>query len=252
MKVVFIGAGPGDPDLITVKGSKIIRTADIIIYAGSLVNPQLLEGKRKETPVYNSAEMNLDQIKAIYLDNRERPGIIARLHSGDPSLFGAIQEQIDLCIEENIGYEIIPGVSSFSAGAAVLKQELTLPGVSQTVILTRISGRTKTPQSESLEKLAQHRCTMVIFLSAAYIEDVVRKLGIFYPKDTPVAVVYRAGWPEEKILKSSLDKIAELVKQHKIKRQALIYVGRVLSSDYELSKLYSWEFTHGFRKGRDK
>jgi precorrin-4/cobalt-precorrin-4 C11-methyltransferase len=249
MKVFFIGAGPGDRDLITVKGRDVLGEADIVVYAGSLVAPGLLDWARDDALRYNSAEMDLDEIQAVYREVKEQEGIIARLHTGDPSIYGAIQEQIDFCMQEAIPFEIVPGVSSFSAGAARLEQELTLPGVSQTVILSRISGRTKTPEAQDLEKLASHCATMVIFLSAGHISRVVEKLLRHYAPATPAAVLYRVTWEGEEIIRCRLDGLEEAVKQAGIERHALIYVGEVLDGSYDYSKLYDKQFTHGYRKG---
>ncbi len=253
MKVYFIGAGPGDPDLITVKAKRLIEKADIVIYAGSLVNREILEWAKKNIPKYDSAGMNLAEVTDIYRSNRHEPGSIARLQSGDPAIYGAIQEQMDFCRKHDISFEVIPGVSSFSAAAAVLEQELTLPGVSQTVILSRISGRTKTPKIEDLASLAQHGASFVIFLSIQRIEKVVEKLKTGYPAETPVAVVYRASWPNQKILRGTLMDIAEQVRNEGITRQALVFVGRILaahadSSIYEASRLYASHYSHGFRR----
>ncbi len=251
MRVLFIGAGPGDPELISVKGARILRETAVIIYAGSLVNPELLSEARGDVRIYDSSKMNLEEITSIYLSSRDEDGTIARLHTGDPSLYGAIQEQMDFCAENGIPYEVVPGISSFAAGAAAMRRELTLPGVGQTVILTRISGRTKTPPREALERLAVHGTTMVIFLSIGRIEEVVEKLKSSYHEDTPAAVVYRAGWPDQRICRATLRDIAYEVREADISRQALIYVGPVLASEYELSRLYDRGFSHGFRMGED-
>ncbi|MDX1779355.1 MAG: precorrin-4 C(11)-methyltransferase, partial [Thermodesulfobacteriota bacterium] len=207
-KVYFIGAGPGDPELLTLKGKAIIEKADILIYAGSLVNPQVLKFKKKGATNYNSASMNLKEIIALIAREVKKGKTVARIHSGDPSIYGAIQEQISLLEKKNILYEVIPGVSSVFAAAAALKKELTVPERSQTVMLTRISGRTKVPDRESIDKLAQAQATMAIFLSVAHIEKVVEQLSTGYPPDTPVAVIYRASWPDEKVVRGTLKTIA--------------------------------------------
>ncbi len=248
MKVYFTGAGPGDPELITVKGLKILQKADILIYAGSLVSPEILKECPKDAKIYDSASMNLKEVSAIYQKMKDKKGIIVRLHTGDPSLYGAIQEQMDLLTMWKIPFEVIPGVSSFQASSATLQQQLTLPGVSQTVILSRISGRTKTPQLEDLALLARSQSTMVLFLSVDQAKSVEEKLLPQYGTDTPVAVVYRASWPDEKILRGTLGNLASLVEKSGITRQALIFVGNVLDSEYEKSKLYDAAFTHGFRE----
>lgn len=237
MKVYFIGAGPGDPELLTRKAEKIIKKADIIIYAGSLINRQVLKFAKKSAQVYDSSRMNLDEVLAVILKAKPRNALIARVHSGEPSIYGAIQEQIDWCEKEGIDCAVIPGISSFQAAAASLKQELTLPGVAQTVILTRISGRTKVPP----------KATKVIFLSTQLIKKAVRELKKEYRGNTAVAVVEKASWPKERRIFGTLDNIAQKVKQSGIRRQALIIVGDVLNKKYEKSKLYDSEFTHGFR-----
>lgn len=248
LKVYFIGAGPGDPELLTIKAVKIIKRAGILIYAGSLVNKSILSLAKKSARIYDSSHMNLDEVIAIF--EKERPGskIIARIHSGEPSIYGAIQEQMDWCQEKKITFEVIPGISSFQAAAAALKQELTLPGVSQTVILTRLSGRTMVPQGEDLARLAKIRATMIIFLSILEIEQVVRKLKRGYGPDTPVAVLEKVSFPVGRIIKGTLNDISEKVKNSGIKRQALIVVGDVLRKEYQKSKLYDKNFSHSFRK----
>jgi precorrin-4/cobalt-precorrin-4 C11-methyltransferase len=256
MKVYFVGAGPGDPELITCKGRRLLGEAEVIIYAGSLVNPEVFLEEAVKAEVYDSASMNLDEVTTFYERERDRAGIIVRLHTGDPSLYGAIQEQIDFLKEKNIPFEVVPGVSSFSAAAASLGQEYTLPGVSQSLIISRISGRTKTPESEDIGALAKYGASMVLFLSIGKIEDVVEKLKEGYSEETPVAVVYRASWKDEKKVLGTLTTIAEKVKESGITRQALVIVGDVLRAQtergtYEKSKLYDKKFTHGYRKGKD-
>jgi len=249
--VYFIGAGPGDPELITLKGKRLLEQADIIIYAGSLVNKELLNYARKDCDVYNSAEMTLEQVIEVMEQGNAQNKLIVRLHTGDPSIYGAIREQMDELDKRSISYEVIPGVSSFVASAAALKKEYTLPGVSQTVILTRMEGRTGVPEGQSIEELAAHKATMVIFLSVHMIDELVVRLKAGYPGDTPVAVVYKASWPEQKILRATLDTISETVKSHGIKKTALVAVGQFLGSDYELSKLYDKTFSHEFRRARE-
>jgi len=246
-KVFFIGAGPGDPDLITIKGKKIIDSADVIIYAGSLVNKEILSSRKSDSLVYDSAMMNLEEIIDVIKKNVLEGKVVARIHTGDPSIYGAIKEQMDLLEEDGIEYEVIPGVSSFVAAAAVLKKEFTLPNVSQTIICTRISGRTEVPEKEDLEKLSSHRASMAIFLSVSMIEDVVKKLLKNYDGSTPVAVVYKATWKDQKILGGTLGNIVGIVKKAGIKKTAIILVGDFLSSDYERSKLYDKSFSHEYR-----
>jgi len=248
MKLYFIGAGPGDPELLTVKAKRIIHTADIIIYAGSLVNPEILKFAKKTTLIYDSSKLNLEQIIKIIKNAKNTNKVVARLHTGDPSIYGAIQEQITWCEKEKIDFEAVPGVSSFCAAAAALKQELTLPNVSQTVIITRLSGRTKVPKKENLESLAKIKATLIIFLSIDKIDEIVKQLLCGYNKNTPVAIVAKASWNDEKIIKGTLKDIAAKVKKEKINRQALIFVGDVLKrKDFQKSKLYDKNFSHSYR-----
>lgn len=247
--VYFIGAGPGDPELLTIKGKKYIDLADVIIYAGSLVNEKVLDSRKPEAVVYNSAYMNLDEVLAV-MKKAEADGLMtARVHTGDPSIFGAIREQMDALEAMGIDYEVVPGVSSFLGVASALKKEYTLPGVSQTVILTRMEGRTPVPPKEKLLSLAEHNATMIIFLSVGMIEELAETLKKAYKETTPVAVVYKATWPDEKIVRGNLTNIAARVKEAGITKTALTVVGDFLGSDYELSKLYDKTFTTEFRKG---
>ncbi|MGD0919514.1 MAG: precorrin-4 C(11)-methyltransferase [Thermodesulfobacteriota bacterium] len=260
MKVYFIGAGPGDPELLTLKAKRILENSDIVIYAGSLINREILKFTRKGSALYDSSTMDLEEILQIYKEAKESGRSVARVHSGDLSLYSALQEQLDWCEKEGIDCEIIPGISSFQAAAASLKQELTLPGVSQTLILTRISGRTEVPPTENLEELAKAKATMAIFLSIHEIERVVDQLAKSYAENTPVAVIEKASWPEERKIIGTLGTISEKVKKAGIKRQALIIIGDVLGGDvlggealgkaYQKSKLYDANFEHGFRKKR--
>lgn len=254
VKIYFIGAGAGDPDLLTVKAVKIIKKADVIIYAGSLVNKVIIDKYAgKDTKIYNSAKMNLDQVCRLYLKYRKKQGIVARVHTGDTSLYSAIQEQTRWCDIQEIDYEVIPGVSSFCAASAALKQELTLPGLSQTVIITRISGRTKVPAREDLRRLSNIKAVMIIFLSIGHVNRVVTKLLEGYKSKTPVAVVYKASWPDEIIIKGTLETIAKKVKEQKIGRQALIIVGEALNKiNFKSSKLYDRKFSTMFRRGEIK
>ena len=220
-KVYFIGAGPGDPDLITVKGKKIVEKADIIIYAGSLVNKDIIACHKDGAEIYNSAVMNLDEVMEVTVKGIKDNKTVARVHTGDPSIYGAIREQMDILDEHGIEYEVIPGVSSFVASAAAIKKEFTLPDVSQTVICTRLEGRTPVPEGESLESLASHKASMAIFLSVQMIDSVVERLGRYYEKETPVAVIQKATWPDEKIVQGTLENIAELVKKEKITKTSV-------------------------------
>lgn len=247
--VYIIGAGPGDPELITVKGKAILERADIIIYAGSLVNKELLQYARNDCEIYDSAGMNLDEVIAVMEQAIKEEKLIARLHTGDPTIYGAIREQMDKLSERGIPYEVVPGVSSFCAAAAALKAEYTLPGVSQTVILTRMEGRTGVPEKESIQSLASHNATMVIFLSVHMLEQLVEKLCSGYAEDTPAAIVYKASWPEQKIIKGTLGDICEKAGKENVAKTALIVVGNFFGDDYELSKLYDKDFSHGYRTG---
>lgn len=252
MKVYFIGAGPGDPQLLTIKASRIIKKADTIIYAGSLVNKDILKYAKKEAKIYDSSGMTLNEILEVIKKSALQAKTVARIQSGDLSIYSAIQEQIDWCEKENLDYEIIPGISSYQQAAASLKQELTLPGVSQTVILTRISGRTKVPLREDLEKLARSQATMVIFLSIQEIDRLVTKLKKSYGLNTPVAVVERVSLSGARKIIGTLKDIARKVRQAKIKRQALIIVGDVLKKEYQKSKLYDKNFPHSYRSHKQK
>jgi precorrin-4/cobalt-precorrin-4 C11-methyltransferase len=247
-KVYFIGAGPGAKDLITIRGAKIIEEADVLIYAGSLVNKEVLEYNKKNAKVYNSAEMNLEEVLEVERNAVKENKIVARIHTGDPSLYGAIQEQMDALKDENIEFEVIPGVSSFTAAAAAIKREFTLPGITQTVICTRLEGRTEVPEKEKLEDLAKHRASMAIFLSVGMIDEVVKRLTVHYDVKTPVAVVKRATWSDEEIIYCKLENLAEKVKQHKITKTAQILVGDFIHTEYEKSKLYDKKFSHEYRK----
>ncbi|MDI9624516.1 MAG: precorrin-4 C(11)-methyltransferase [Methanothermobacter sp.] len=247
-KVFFIGGGPGDPELLTLKAVKIIKNSDIIIYAGSLVNKKILDFAPDSSEIYDSSSMTLDEIIDIMVDGAASGKIIARIHTGDPSIYGAIMEQMRELKKRRIPFEIIPGVSSLFAAAAALKTELTVPGVSQTVIITRPSGRTPVPPKEDLGGLASHNSTMCIFLGVHKIEEVVKSLREHYRDDTPVAVVKRASWDDEEIIRGKLSDIKDKVKKSNIQKTAIIIVGDVLEpGDFETSKLYDPTFSHGYR-----
>lgn len=239
MKVYFIGAGPGDPELITIRGLKAIQRSGYCIYAGSLVNPELLKSLPAHAKVYDSSEMSLEEMIVVYKEASEQNVDVARIHSGDPSIFGAIQEQMYALDELGITYEIIPGVSSFVASAAVLRQELTLPGVTQTIVITRMEGKTPIPEKERLSVLATATPTLCIFLSIDKIEEIARILMPHYGQDCPVAVVYKATWPDQKTVCTKLSDIAEEVKRKAIKKSALIIVGWALGKNFKRSVLYS-------------
>lgn len=247
--VYFIGAGPGDPELLTLKGKKIIERADVIIYAGSLVNRQILSFAGKGARLIDSAPLTLEEITDEIVSASQKGLTIARVHSGDPSLYGAVAEQMELLQDKNISFEVVPGVSSVFSAAAALKLEYTLPGITQTLILTRRSGRTPVPEIESISALAGHRASMAVFLSIGMLDDTVNDLiegG--YTKDTPAAVVSKASWPDEKVIEGTLETIAEQVKREGIERQALILVGEALGRQKgQRSNLYSPDFAHGFR-----
>jgi len=246
--VYFVGAGPGDPELLTLKGRRLLEAADLIIFAGSLVNPALLKGLSAE--VHDSAGMTLEEIVGLMVTAQRLQQKVVRLHTGDPAIFGAIKEQMAALDREGVPYEVVPGVSSMAAAAAALQAELTLPEVSQTVIITRQAGRTPVPAKENLTSLASHQATMMIFLSAALIEQVVADLlAGGYPAATPVAVVEKASWPEERIIRGDLSSIAGQVKEAGIKKTALIAVGQAFSEAEPpaVSKLYDKGFTHGCR-----
>lgn len=248
----FIGAGPGAADLITVRGARLLREADVIIYAGSLVNPALLENKKEDCAVYDSASMTLEDVIDVMKATEASGGTTVRLHTGDPSLYGAIREQMDRLDELEIAYDVTPGVSSFSGAAAALEVEYTLPEVSQSVIITRMAGRTPVPEREKLSKMASHGCTMVLFLSTGLLEDVERELmeGGYEP-DTPAAIVYKATWPEQRVYRCTVSTLARTAKENQVTKTALITVGGFLSGQYERSKLYDPGFTHGYRVGNE-
>jgi precorrin-4/cobalt-precorrin-4 C11-methyltransferase len=248
-KVHFIGAGPGDPELITLKGRRLLDEADVVIYAGSLVNPDLLIGIK--AAVHNSAMMTLDAITDVMKNEASAGKKVVRLHTGDTSFYSAISEQIERLRESGIGYEVVPGVSSAMAGAAALGQELTIPEVSQTVIVTRLGGRTPVPEAEDLGTLARHRATMVVFLSVGMVERVKEELLRGYDEQTPVAVVEKASWPEQRVIRGTLGELPGLVASAGIRKTALIYVGDALkASEGSLKKeslLYHKDFRHEYR-----
>ena len=249
--VYFIGAGPGDKELITVKGLKLLSAADCIIYAGSLINPELLEYAKSGCALYDSAKMTLEEVIEIMLKNEKLNMITARLHSGDPSIYGAVKEQIDILAKNGIAYKIIPGVSSFAGVAAALNVEYTLPGVSQTLILTRMEGRTPVPERERISELAKIQASMAIFLSSNMLPELSAKLiegG--YPKNTPAAIVYKATWPDEKIIRTTVEGLPVAGEKNNIGKTAIILVGNFLSGEYERSFLYNPEFTHEYRTGK--
>lgn len=246
----FVGAGPGAPDLITVRGKKYLEEADIIIYAGSLVNPQLLDYAKEGCQIYNSAKMTLEEvIQIMELGERVNKKTV-RLHTGDPCIYGAIREQMDILDKKNIPYDSCPGVSAFCGAASALDLEYTLPEVSQSVIITRMAGRTPVPEKESIESFAAHQATMVVFLSTGMLEELSRRLiegG--YTADTPAAIVYKATWEDEKKFICTVGTLAQTAKEHNITKTALMIIGdAVAANHYDRSKLYDPTFTTEFRK----
>lgn len=249
--IVFVGAGPGAEDLITVRGQRYLQEADIIVYAGSLVNPQLLEQKKEDCQVYNSAVMTLEEVLDVMIQGERDGKNVVRLHTGDPCLYGAIREQMDALEKEQITYEVCPGVSSFCGAASALKMEYTLPGISQSVVITRMAGRTPVPERESIRSFAAHQATMVLFLSTGMLEKLQEELILGgYPADTPAAVVYKATWPEEKVCRCTVQTLAETAAENGIRKTALIVVGNVLDGEYQRSELYNPAFSTEFREAK--
>lgn len=259
--VHFVGAGPGAPDLITQRGAVLLQTADCIIYAGSLVNPALLGLAKADCTIYNSAEMTLEQVLAVMRKNEAAHKTTVRLHTGDPCLYGAIQEQMDALDARGVDYEVVPGVSSFCGAAAALRQEYTLPGISQSVVITRLSGRTPMPAGEGMRTMAESGSTMVIFLSSGMLAELSAELlAAGRSSDEPAALVYKATWPEERVVRCTVGTLADAGAREGIDRTALVVVGRVLGArgglahngaqaeSYERSKLYDPSFATGYRK----
>ncbi|MEY8392404.1 precorrin-4 C(11)-methyltransferase [Lachnospiraceae bacterium 45-W7] len=248
--IYFVGAGSGAPDLITLRGQKLLRQADVIIYAGSLVNPVLLEEKKPGCQVYNSARMTLEEVAAVMRESERQGKMTVRLHTGDPCLYGAVREQMDILEREGIAYESCPGVSSFCGAASALNLEYTLPDVSQSVIITRMAGRTPVPEREEIASLAAHHATMVVFLSAGMLEGLSgRLLAGGYQKDTPAAIVYKATWEEEEAYVCTVGTLAETARAHGITKTALILVGDVIThSSYRRSDLYNPQFETEYRR----
>ncbi|MEW8955078.1 precorrin-4 C(11)-methyltransferase [Clostridium sp.] len=245
--VYFIGAGPGSADLITVRGRDILGKADVVIYAGSLVSKEHLEYCKEGAKIHNSASMTLEEVIKVMEEANENGEEIVRLHTGDPSIYGAIKEQMDELDKLNIEYSVVPGVSSFVAAASSIKKEFTLPSVTQTVILTRVEGRTPVPETEDLERLASIGASMAIFLSISMIDKVVEKLKKGYGRNVPIAVVERATWEDERIIFGTLDDISKKVNEAGIKKCAQILVGDFIDCDYEKSLLYDKTFSHMYR-----
>ena len=252
--VHFVGAGSGAPDLITVRGQRLLAEADVIIYAGSLVNPALLDYKKDGCRVYDSAKMTLEQVTEVMREAEKEGLTTVRLHTGDPCIYGATREQMDILEEAGIKYDSTPGVSAFCGAASALDMEYTLPGISQSVIITRMAGRTPMPEKESIESFAAHGATMVIFLSTGMLEKLSSRLTAGgYAPDTPAAIVYKATWPDEEKYICTVDTLAQTAAEHGITKTALIIVGgTVAQSGYERSKLYDPGFTTEFREAADK
>lgn len=252
--VHFVGAGSGAADLITVRGMRLLEQADVIIYAGSLVNPELLEYKKEDCEVYNSAKMTLEEVLEVIFAAEEKGLTTVRLHTGDPSLYGAIREQMDVLDEKGIAYDYCPGVSSFCGAASALNLEYTLPDVSQSVIITRMAGRTPVPEKESIESFAAHQATMVVFLSTGMLEELSRRLiAGGYTADTPAAIVYKATWEDEKKFICTVGTLAQTAKENNITKTALMIIGDVVTHRrYNRSELYNPEFTTEFREETKK
>jgi precorrin-4/cobalt-precorrin-4 C11-methyltransferase len=255
MKIHIIGAGPGDPDLITVKGLRLLQEADVVLYTDSLVNEELIAKAKPEAEILKSAGMDLDQMVAVMVDRVKQGKRVVRVHTGDPAVFGAIMEQIALLKKAGIGYEVVPGVSSVFASAAAIGAELTIPELTQTLILTRAEGRTPVPEFEKLRDLASHHCTIALFLSATLTKKVVKELvEAGWSEDTPVAVVQRATWPDQLIVRTTLANLDRDMQQNGIRSHAMILAGWALDPDIHdqeqyRSKLYDKEFTHRYRRG---
>ena len=249
----FVGAGPGSPDLITVRGKQYLEEADVIIYAGSLVNPQLLEYSKDICTIHNSAKMTLEEVLDVIFAAEEKGLTTVRLHTGDPSLYGAIREQMDVLEEKNIAFDYCPGVSSFCGAASALNLEYTLPDVSQSVIITRMEGRTPVPEKESIQSFAAHHATMVVFLSTGMLEELSRRLiegG--YTADTPAAIVYKATWEDQKTFVCTVGTLAQTAKENNITKTALMIIGDVVAhSHYNRSELYNPAFTTEFREATE-
>ena len=250
-KVFFIGCGPGDPDLITVKAKKLLQKADVVVYSGSLIPEQIMK-MCKKAKTFDAAKLVREEIFDILRKNAKKGKNVVRLHDGDPTIYGAIREQMDNLHKEKINSEVIPGVTSFLASAAALGSQLTLPGVTQTMIITRAEKRTKVPKREKISELAKHRATMIFYLSVQLIDNIVKEaVAGGYPKTTPVGVVYRASWPDQMIITGTLQTISKKIKAQKITRTAIIIIGDVIKpKSYEYSKLYDKSFSHGFRKAK--
>lgn len=252
--VYFVGAGTGAVDLITVRGMRLLEKADVIIYAGSLVNPDLLDYAKKDCQIHNSAKLTLDEVIDIMKKASEEDKTIVRLHTGEPSIYGAVREQMDELDGLGIEYESCPGVSACFGAAASLNLEYTLPDISQSLIITRMEGRTKVPPMESIESFAAHQASMAIYLSTGMLDELSRRLVAGgYKEDTPAALVYKATWPEEEKYICTVKTLAETAREHKITKTALVLVGDVIGHrNYEKSRLYAPDFSTEYRPAKEK
>lgn len=250
-KVYFVGCGPGDPDLITVKAKKLLTKADVVVYSGSLIPQQILQ-MCKKAKLHDASGLVREEIFEILKSNAQKDKLVIRLHDGDPAIYGALREQTDNLQKEGVECEVVPGVTSFLASSAALGLQLTLPGVTQTIIITRAEKRTKVPEQERIAELAKHKSTMIFYLSVHLLSDIVKEtLKGGYPTSTPVAVVYKASWPDQKVITGTLEDIVKKVWAEKITRTAIVIIGDVIQpKSYEYSKLYDKTFSHGYRKAK--
>ena len=250
-EVFFVGCGPGDPELITVKAKKLIQKADVVVYSGSLIPDPILK-LCKQGKFHDAAKLVREEIFDLLYKNAKKNKLVVRLHDGDPSIYGAIKEQIDNLEKNGIKSVVIPGITAFLASAAALGTQLTLPGVTQTIIVTRAESRTKVPKREKISELAKHRATLIFYLSVHLISNLVKEaIAGGYKKTTPVAVVYHASWKDQKIIKGTLEEIAKKVKNEQITRTAIVIISDVIDpKTYEYSKLYDKKFSHGYRKAK--
>lgn len=250
--VYFVGAGTGAVDLITVRGMRLIQKADVVIYAGSLVNPELLEYAKADCVIHNSAKMTLDEVIAVMEEAEKKKLMTVRLHTGEPSIYGAVREQMDELDKLGIAYESCPGVSACFGAAALLNLEYTLPDVSQSLIITRMEGKTKVPPKESIESFAAHQASMAVYLSAGMLEELTgRLIAGGYEKETPAAIVYKVTWPEEEAYVCTVETLAKTAKAHGITQTAIVLVGNAIThQNYQKSKLYAPDFSTAFRKAK--
>ena len=252
-EVFFVGCGPGDPELITVKAKKLIQKADVVVYSGSLIPDPILK-LCKKGKLYDAAKLVREEIFALLYKNAKKDKLVVRLHDGDPSIYGAIKEQIDNLEKKGIKSTVIPGITAFLASAAALGTQLTLPGVTQTIIVTRAESRTKVQKKKKISELAKHKATLIFYLSVHLLSKLVKEaITGGYKKSTPVAVVYRASWDDQKIVKGTLNDIVKKIQDEKITRTAIVIISDVIQpQSYEYSKLYDKKFSHGYRKAKIK